>query len=131
APTQAAGPWASTAITWAINKADEPGSYYSWGGNGPKGYDCSGFTRDAFEAAGKYLPRTSTQQYRAAKQYIPLSQLQPGDLVFSTSNGGSSMYHVAIYIGNGQVVHARNPSVGISVTPLSYVNNIHPYAGRY
>ena len=51
--------------------------------------------------------------------------------MFSSSNGGNSFYHVAIYLGNGQVLHARNPNSGISVTPLSYVNNLHPYAGRY
>lgn len=125
--------WAGTAINWAVNKANQPGTYYTWGGNGPSGYDCSGFTLGAFQAAGKSLPRTSTTQFQAAKQYVPLSQLQPGDLVFWSSNGGSSMYHVALYIGNGQIAHARNPQMGVSVTALNYggMVNVHPYAGRY
>lgn len=125
--------WAQTAISWAVAKANDPRTYYTWGGNGPLGYDCSGLTQNAFAAAGKYLPRTSTMQYRAAKQYVPLSQLRPGDLVFWSSNGGASMYHVAIYMGGGQIVHARNPQMGLSVTALNYggMYNIHPYAGRY
>ncbi|MGO1184277.1 MAG: NlpC/P60 family protein [Micrococcaceae bacterium] len=125
--------WAGTAINWAVNKANQSGTYYAWGGNGPSGYDCSGFTLGAFQAAGKSLPRTSSGQYQAAKQYVPLSQLQPGDLVFWSSNGGSSMYHVALYIGNNQIVHARNPQMGLSVTALNYggMVNVHPYAGRY
>jgi peptidoglycan DL-endopeptidase CwlO len=125
--------WASTAISWAVNKSGESGVHYSWGGNGPKGLDCSGFTRAAFETAGKYLPRNSTAQYRSARQYVPLSQLQRGDLVFWSSNGGSSMYHVAVYIGDGKIVHTRNPSSGLSVTAVNYggMVNVHPYAGRY
>ncbi|GAB3755951.1 hypothetical protein GCM10027591_05050 [Zhihengliuella somnathii] len=119
------------AISWAINIAKDDRYTYLYGGNPPWQYDCSLFTQTAFRQGGASLPRTSTQQYFGAPAHVPLSQLKRGDLVFSSSNGGSSFYHVAIYLGNGQVVHARNPQVGISVTPLSYVNNIHPYAARY
>ncbi|WP_431710888.1 NlpC/P60 family protein [Glutamicibacter uratoxydans] len=121
----------AAAIAWAMKTAKDPSKRYVYGGNGPNSYDCSGFTRAAFAQSGISLQRSSTQQYLAAPQYVSLSQLRPGDLVFSSSNGGRSMYHVAIYIGNGQVVHARNPSAGISVTPLSWVNNLHPKAARY
>jgi len=111
----------SAATSWAVNKTNEAGTYYSWGGNGPKGYDCSGFTLAAFQQAGKSLPRTSSAQYGAAKQYVSLNNLQPGDLVFWSNNGAQSgVYHVAIYIGNGQIAHARNPSTGITVTGLHY-----------
>ncbi|WGH90019.1 NlpC/P60 family protein [Auritidibacter ignavus] len=126
--------WASTAIQFAVGKANDPNTYYSWGGNGPQGYDCSGLTVAAFNAAGKSLPRSSKAQYAAAKQYVPLSQMQPGDLVFWSNNGsGSGVYHVAIYMGNNQIVHARNPQMGISVTALNYggMHNILPQAGRY
>lgn len=121
----------SAAISWAMKTASDPSKGYVFGANGPNVFDCSSFTMTAFAQSGISMPRSSTQQYRAAPQYVSLSQLRPGDLVFSSSNGGASMYHVAIYIGNGQVVHARNPSAGISVTPLSWVNNLHSKAARY
>ncbi|MGH3654013.1 MAG: NlpC/P60 family protein [Glutamicibacter sp.] len=121
----------SAAFSWALKTADDPSKYYVYGANGPDAFDCSSFSQRAFGKSGISLPRTSSQQFASAPQYVSLSNLRPGDLVFSSSNGGSSFYHVAIYIGNGQVVHARNPSVGISVTPLSYVNNLYPKAARY
>ncbi|WP_334120990.1 MULTISPECIES: C40 family peptidase [Glutamicibacter] len=121
----------SAAIAWALKTADDPSKYYVYGGNGPNAFDCSSFSQRAFGQSGISLPRTSTQQFFSAPQYVSLSNLQPGDLVFSTSNGGSSFYHVAIYIGNGNVVHARNPNAGISVTPLSWVNNLYSKAARY
>ncbi|GAA1498751.1 C40 family peptidase [Paeniglutamicibacter kerguelensis] len=121
----------NAAISWAQVIANDDSKGYKLGANGPDLYDCSSYTGAAFAKSGVYLPRTSSQQYAAAPKKVPLSQLRRGDLVFSSSNGGSSFYHVAIYLGNGQVIHARNPSSGISVTPLSWVNNIHPYAGRY
>lgn len=121
----------SAAIAWALKTAKDPSKGYVFGSNGPNTYDCSSFTRAAFAQSGISMSRSSTQQYHGAPQYVSLNQLRPGDLVFSSSNGGSSMYHVAIYIGNGQVVHARNPSAGISVTPLSWVNNLHSKAARY
>ncbi|UUX59261.1 C40 family peptidase [Glutamicibacter halophytocola] len=121
----------SAAIAWALKTADDPSKYYVYGGNGPNAFDCSSFSQRAFGQSGISLPRTSTQQFFSAPQYVSLSNLRPGDLVFSSSNGGSSFYHVAIYIGNGNVVHARNPSVGISVTPLSWVNNLYSKAARY
>ena len=121
----------SAAIAWALKTADDPSKYYVYGGNGPNAFDCSSFSQRAFGQSGISLPRTSTQQFFSAPQYVSLSNLRPGDLVFSSSNGGSSFYHVAIYIGNGNVVHARNPNVGISVTPLSWVNNLYSKAARY
>lgn len=121
----------NSAISWATTIANDNSKGYIFGANGPSNYDCSSYSKAAFAKSGISLPRSSSQQYAAAPQKVPLSQLRRGDLVFSSSNGGSSFYHVAIYLGNGQVIHARNPNSGISVTPLSYVNNLHPYAGRY
>ncbi len=123
----------SAAVNWAVNKTRESGTFYTWGGNGPKGYDCSGFTVAAFAQAGKSLPRQSSAQYGAAKQYVSLNNLQPGDLVFWSNNGqGSGVYHVAIYIGNGQIAHARNPSTGITITGLHYSPwNMLSVGGRY
>ncbi|MEE1622134.1 C40 family peptidase [Zafaria sp. Z1313] len=119
------------AISWAQKIAADDSYGYLYGGNGPTLFDCSAFTRTAYAKGGLSLPRTSTQQYFSAPTKVPLNQLKRGDLVFSSSNGGASFYHVAIYLGNGQVVHARNPSAGISVTPLSWVNNLYAYGARY
>lgn len=137
-PTQTVAPAStgsnmSAAVNWAVNKTNESGTFYSWGGNGPKGYDCSGFTSAAFAQAGKSLPRQSKAQYGAAKQYVSLNNLQPGDLVFWSNNGSQSgIYHVAVYIGGGQIAHARNPSTGISVTALHYSPyNMMSVGGRY
>ena len=120
-----------SAIAWALSIASNNSYGYIYGANGPRMFDCSSFALTAFAKSGVNMTRTSTSQFQNAPKRIPLSQLQRGDLVFSSSNGGASMYHVAIYIGNGQVVHARNPSVGISTTPLSWVNNLYPLAARY
>ncbi|MHC6175150.1 C40 family peptidase [Glutamicibacter sp. X7] len=121
----------SAAIAWALKTADDPSKGYVFGANGPNYFDCSSFSQRAFAQSGISLPRTSSQQFASAPQYVSLDNLRPGDLVFSTSNGGASFYHVAIYIGGGQVVHARNPNAGITVTPLSWVNNMHYKAARY
>lgn len=123
----------SAAVNWAVNTANRSDTYYVWGGNGPTGYDCSGFTVAAFAQAGKSLPRTSSAQYGAAKQYVSLDNIQTGDLVYWSNNGqGSGVYHVAIYIGNGKIAHARNPSTGITVTDLHYSPwGMMNVAGRY
>ncbi|OIH84458.1 hypothetical protein BLJ79_09885 [Arthrobacter sp. UCD-GKA] len=121
----------NAAFAWGRMIANDESKQYRYGANGPDFYDCSSFTQAAYSKSGISLPRSSSQQYAAAPTKVPISQLRRGDLVFSSSNGGNSFYHVAIYLGDGQVLHARNPNSGISVTPLSWVNNLHPYAGRY
>ena len=125
--------WKATAASWAINKANDPNVRYVWGGNGPTGYDCSGFTKAAFEAGGQTLPRTSRYQYTSADQIVSLSNIQVGDLVFWSNNGSSSgIHHVAIYVGNGKIAHARNPTTGVRITDLYYSpNNMLGTAARY
>jgi cell wall-associated NlpC family hydrolase len=83
---------------------------YQWGGESPGvGFDCSGLTQWSWRQAGVGLPRTAQAQYDSVA-HIPLSALQPGDLVFW---GWGGISHVAIYVGNGSVVHA--PSSGETV----------------
>ncbi|WP_343956471.1 C40 family peptidase, partial [Yaniella flava] len=92
-------------------------------------WDCSSFSQQALSQDGKSIPRTSAAQYASA-QKISKSQLQAGDLVFY-GNGGVS--HVAVYVGDGQIAHARNPSAGLSTNSLdsySAYNNVVGY-GRY
>lgn len=119
-----------TAISAALGKVGPP-YFYEYGGTGPYGFDCSGFTQNAFAAAGKYLPRTASQQFAQAPVRVPLAQAQPGDLLVWGSAPDFS--HVAIYLGNGQVVQALNPSSGIQVTQLSWMAGmqLYPYAARY
>lgn len=88
-----------------VDAADEQlGVPYVYGGTTPAGFDCSGFTRWVFDAAlGIELPRTAAEQ-SALGQEVSFDELLPGDLLFWGS--GSGVYHVAIYAGDGEYVHA-------------------------
>jgi cell wall-associated NlpC family hydrolase len=97
------------------------GVWYQWGGTSRNGVDCSGLTMLAWEAAGVQLPRTAQEQYYATAQ-VSLSnpsQWQPGDLVFY-GNGTSDIYHVAMYIGNGEVVEALETGTQVQVDSIFY-----------
>lgn len=94
------------------------GNPYVWGGNDLNtGVDCSGFTQQVFLNFGIQLNRTADAQ-RSNGRAISLSEAQPGDLVFYGSSGYAS--HVALYIGNGQVIHASSPSTGIIISNVNY-----------
>lgn len=123
----------NTSVTWAKKVAANNKYKYRYGSTGPTYFDCSGYTGKAFSNGGKKLQRTSSAQYKAAPTKVKLKNMKKGDLVFWSSNGGRSFYHVALYLGSGKIAHARNPSAGISVTNLYYAGkrNIHSYAGRY
>ncbi|WP_418608038.1 C40 family peptidase [Georgenia sp. SUBG003] len=83
----------------------------------------------AFQQAGVYLPRNTRAQWDATTR-VPLSQLQPGDLVFWSNNGQrSGIYHVAIYTGSGMRLHAPTPGKTVEEVPMWHVN-IMPYGGR-
>lgn len=106
---------AGTAVSFAYGAIGSP---YVWASSGPNGYDCSGLTLAAWRAAGKSLPHNAAMQWdRVVK--INRSALQPGDLVFY--NG---LAHVALYVGNGQVIHA--PTFGRPVE-LASVDMMAPY----
>jgi peptidoglycan hydrolase CwlO-like protein len=90
------------------------GSPYIWGANGPSAFDCSGLTQWSWAQAGVSLPRTSQAQRTAGRQ-VPLSQARPGDLVTYRSDAS----HVAIYAGNGQVIHAPRPGAAVRYDPVA------------
>ncbi|WP_141015260.1 C40 family peptidase [Nocardioides sambongensis] len=104
---------ASAAIAFARAQLGEP---YRWAAAGPSAWDCSGLTMGAWQAGGKSLPHYSVAQYDASTP-ITASQLQPGDLVFWSDGSPSSIYHVALYAGNGMIIHA--PRTGRPVTEES------------
>src|SRR5699024_4985285 len=87
----------------------------------------SSLTQTAFASAGIDLPRVSADQYAQAPSHDSLSNVQPGDLIFWSSNGSSSgIYHVAVYIGDGQIAQARNPQAGISIDSLDQYKQYNP-----
>jgi len=96
------------------------GKKYVWGAEGPNSFDCSGLTSYVYKnAIGKSIPRTSIVQSQYG-QYVPRSELQPGDLIFSDTDNDGSVNHVGIYIGNGKMIHA--PRTG-DVVKISDINN--------
>ena len=93
------------------------GNPYVWGGTSlTNGCDCSGFVQSIYAYYGYSLPRVADAQSGYGMQ-IPISSAQPGDLIFYASNG--YVYHVSMYIGNGQVVHAAGRKLGIITSGIS------------
>ncbi|MFI0570378.1 C40 family peptidase [Streptomyces tendae] len=117
ASAQAPDSRAAAAVAYAYQKLGSP---YVWGATGPNAFDCSGLTQAAYRAAGVSLPRTTYAQIDAGRR-VPRSELLPGDLVFFYSG----ISHVGIYVGNGQMIHAPNPSAPVRVAPVDEM----PFAG--
>ena len=91
-----------------------------WGAEGPNSFDCSGLIYYVYKnAAGITLPRTSSAQYSAGVA-VSRSNLKAGDLIFSSTDGTGNITHVAIYVGDGQMIHA--PRTGKNVEKVS-INN--------
>ncbi|WP_030206517.1 NlpC/P60 family protein [Streptomyces sp. NRRL S-87] len=101
---------AAAAVTAARAAVGRP---YVWGATGPSAFDCSGLMVWSYRQAGVSLPRTSQAQ-RSAGRRVPLSEAQPGDLVTYRSDAS----HVAMYVGNGQVVHAPYPGAPVRYDPV-------------
>ncbi|HYA67584.1 MAG TPA: C40 family peptidase, partial [Acidimicrobiales bacterium] len=104
---------AAAAVAAAESQIGVP---YVWGGESPgHGFDCSGLVQWAWRQAGVDLPRTAAAQYDAIP-HIPLSDLQPGDLVFWAYGGGVS--HVGMYVGGGSVVDAPQTGQDVQLQPI-------------
>ncbi|OIJ24688.1 C40 family peptidase [Nocardioides luteus] len=108
---------AKIAVDYAL---DQVGDSYVYGATGTESWDCSGLTMVAWGQAGVSLPHSSSAQYSSGPS-VPRDQLAPGDLVFYYS----PISHVGMYIGNGMIVHASNPSTGVKVSPMDEM----PYTG--
>lgn len=96
------------------------GKGYQFGAAGPNSFDCSGLVMKAWESADVSLPHNTVAQYNKAR-HIPKSNLKPGDIVFFYD----TMHHNGIYIGNGKIIDAPNPSTPVRITSVDSM----PYAG--
>lgn len=118
---------ASTAIATAQSYLGVP---YVWGGESYGGVDCSGLTMLAWGSAGVDLPHLSRAQYGYGT-HVPIGSMEAGDLIFWSSNGTQSgIYHVAIYLGGGQMIEAPTFGVPVRITGVYSWGSIMPYAVR-
>ncbi|MEU6355563.1 NlpC/P60 family protein [Streptomyces sp. NPDC047072] len=107
----------SAALGYARRQLGKP---YEWGAEGPKTYDCSGLTSEAWAHAGTPIPRTSQEQW-ARLPRVPLKELRPGDLVVYFPEAT----HVALYVGRGEVIEAPRTGEKVKVSPIAS----HPILG--
>ena len=115
------------AVAWAVQQV---GKAYALGATGPDSFDCSGLTSQAWKAAGVGINRTSRDQYRQVRK-ITYAEMRPGDLIFYGSVGTDpgTITHVAMFVGNGQMVEAPQPNVALRVTSIRWTGTM-PFAGR-
>ncbi len=106
---------ASRAIAYARRQLGKP---YVFGATGPSTFDCSGLTMRAWQSAGRDIPRLAASQYFAT-EHISAGELRPGDLLFWGSTP-SSIYHVALYVGNGKMIQAPRPGRSVEVQSIYY-----------
>lgn len=119
-PTPAPTPSNRGAVALAFAKK-QLGKPYKFGAEGPNSYDCSGLAQASWAAAGVAIPRVTTTQFKFGTP-VAKANLKPGDLVFFY---GPSPSHVALYVGQGMVIHAPRPGKVVEYIKMSYM----PYAG--
>lgn len=107
---------AAMAIAFAVGQLGKP---YQWGADGPSAFDCSGLVFAAYAAAGISIART-TFGWRHDGPQVPLSEIQPGDLLFSAGGDGtpSNPGHVVMYLGSGLVIQAPQPGQDVQIDSL-------------
>ena len=116
-PTVPTGTQTDAGVAIVRIAASLVGTRYQFGGADEAGFDCSGLVLYVHEHAGLPVPRTAAAQQRAALA-VPLAQLQPGDLVFFSSDG-QVVDHVGIYAGFGRFIHAPHAGVAVSYAELA------------
>jgi peptidoglycan DL-endopeptidase CwlO len=112
----------ATELTTALRAAESArGKPYVWGAAGPTSFDCSGLVQWAFAQAGVAMPRVAADQARTGPA-VPVSQLEPGDLLFYHTDPTDPGYisHVAIYLGNGWMIQAPQPGMNVEIVPASF-----------
>ncbi len=108
----------STSINIVNTAKKYLGSRYVYGGTSPSGFDCTGFTQYVYKQMGISIPRTTTSQAYIGKS-LSKSQLQAGDLIIFNNTYRAGPSHAGIYIGNGQFIHAANPSKGVRTDSIN------------
>ena len=121
---------AAIAIQFAYTQLGKP---YVWGAEGDNFYDCSGLMQRAYKEAGVQLPRTSREQWYAGARVLDPGDLQPGDLVFGAKNlsDPSTIYHVGMYIGAGNMIVAPYSGAVVRIQPMirnDYIGAVRPTA---
>ncbi len=109
-------------LTTAVRAAESRrGLPYLWGAAGPTAFDCSGLVQWSFAQAGVAMPRVAADQARTGPA-VPVSQLEPGDLLFYHADPTDPGYisHVAIYLGDGWMIQAPQPGMDVQVVPASF-----------
>jgi len=116
------GGMSAAQLTAALRAAESRrGLPYVWGAAGPKSFDCSGLVQWSYAQAGVAMPRVAADQARTGLA-VPVSRLQPGDLLFYHTDPTDPGYisHVAIYLGNGWMIQAPQPGMNVEVVPASF-----------
>ena len=107
---------------------------YVWGDEGPNAFDCSGLVYAAYRAAGLGWPnwdRLNSSLYFSYTKHVPLSQLEPGDLLFYSYKGTvNTIHHISIYAGNGMMWEANSKDKGLLFSNIYSVKGLMPYGGR-
>jgi peptidoglycan DL-endopeptidase CwlO len=115
-PPPTSGSKVDRAIAFAKAQLGEP---YRWGGEGPGSWDCSGLVMKAWGAAGVSFPHSASAQF-SRSQRVSVGSIQPGDLVFWSKGSARSIYHVAMYLGGGKMIHAPRPGRNVEIVSITY-----------
>ena len=123
------------AVAFAQKQVEwRPRKPYVWGSEGPNSFDCSGLVYAAYRAAGLGWPnwdRLNSALYAGYTYHVPLTQLQPGDLLFYSYKGTiSTIHHITIYAGNGMMWEANSKNVGLIYSSIYSVKGLMPFGGR-
>ncbi len=107
---------------------------YVWGAQGPNSFDCSGLVYAAYKAAGLDWPnwdRLNAALYAGYTKHVPLTELQPGDLLFYSYEGTiSTIHHITIYAGGGMMWEANSTKTGLIYSSIYSVKGLMPFGGR-
>jgi cell wall-associated NlpC family hydrolase len=115
-PPPASGGRVEKAISYAMAQLGEP---YKWGGAGPNSWDCSGLMMRAWGSVGVSLPHSASGQFSRTAR-VSVGSIRRGDFVFWSKGSARSIYHMAMYLGGGKMIHAPRPGRNVEIVPITY-----------